>query len=254
MSQLDANGALPMAHSRSRGPVYAVSSDAPVTIDSASASSVLLTIFVTAVILIVICFLFWPTQYERHREEHLRPGSSKRPETVSMQVVVLGDIGRSPRMQYHALSIAKLGGRVELIGYIGSCSTRLIDAVYGIQLTPVPETEPYAELLTHSNITIIPLQASPRALQTANRSLFLLFAPLKVLLQTWTLWITLGYRMKPAKWMLVQVGAKTIMFGWASPCSLSALMADVLRVPRTLLRYLLWLLLSSSAFSARRAS
>jgi beta-1,4-mannosyltransferase len=40
----------------------------------------------------------------------------------TVQIVVLGDIGRSPRMQYHALSIAKHGGRVFLIGYKGrSC-------------------------------------------------------------------------------------------------------------------------------------
>lgn len=37
----------------------------------------------------------------------------------SVQIVVLGDIGRSPRMQYHAISIAKHGGRVQLIGYTG---------------------------------------------------------------------------------------------------------------------------------------
>jgi hypothetical protein len=37
----------------------------------------------------------------------------------TVQVVVLGDIGRSPRMQYHAISIAKHGGRVYLIGYQG---------------------------------------------------------------------------------------------------------------------------------------
>lgn len=37
----------------------------------------------------------------------------------TVQIVVLGDIGRSPRMQYHALSIAKHGGRVFLIGYQG---------------------------------------------------------------------------------------------------------------------------------------
>lgn len=35
------------------------------------------------------------------------------------QVVVLGDIGRSPRMQYHAISIAKHGGKVYLVGYQG---------------------------------------------------------------------------------------------------------------------------------------
>ncbi|KAI4118068.1 MAG: hypothetical protein LQ345_001794 [Seirophora villosa] len=36
---------------------------------------------------------------------------------IRVQVVVLGDIGRSPRIQYHALSIAKHGGSVDLIGY-----------------------------------------------------------------------------------------------------------------------------------------
>lgn len=40
-------------------------------------------------------------------------------EDVSVQVLVLGDIGRSPRMQYHTLSVAKHGGRVHLIGYRG---------------------------------------------------------------------------------------------------------------------------------------
>lgn len=35
------------------------------------------------------------------------------------QVVVLGDIGRSPRMQYHAISLAKHGAKVSLIGYQG---------------------------------------------------------------------------------------------------------------------------------------
>jgi len=39
----------------------------------------------------------------------------------SVQIVVLGDIGRSPRMQYHALSIAQHGGKVELVGFLGEC-------------------------------------------------------------------------------------------------------------------------------------
>jgi len=38
---------------------------------------------------------------------------------TSVQVVVLGDIGRSPRMQYHALSLAKHGARVDFIGFMG---------------------------------------------------------------------------------------------------------------------------------------
>ena len=34
-------------------------------------------------------------------------------------VVVLGDIGRSPRMQYHALSLSKSGFEVYIVGYGG---------------------------------------------------------------------------------------------------------------------------------------
>ena len=37
----------------------------------------------------------------------------------AVQILVLGDIGRSPRMQYHALSIAHHGGQVDIIGYQG---------------------------------------------------------------------------------------------------------------------------------------
>ena len=36
-----------------------------------------------------------------------------------VSVVVVGDIGRSPRMQYHSLSFAKAGFAVDLIGYCG---------------------------------------------------------------------------------------------------------------------------------------
>ncbi|XP_043281459.1 chitobiosyldiphosphodolichol beta-mannosyltransferase-like [Venturia canescens] len=38
----------------------------------------------------------------------------------SVCVVVLGDVGRSPRMQYHALSFAREGFSVDLVGYSGS--------------------------------------------------------------------------------------------------------------------------------------
>ena len=34
-------------------------------------------------------------------------------------ILVLGDIGRSPRMQYHALSCAKAGYQVDLVGFGG---------------------------------------------------------------------------------------------------------------------------------------
>lgn len=34
-------------------------------------------------------------------------------------VLVLGDVGRSPRMQYHALSLSKHGYWVTFVGYLG---------------------------------------------------------------------------------------------------------------------------------------
>jgi len=45
---------------------------------------------------------------------------------MNATVVVLGDLGRSPRMQYHALALAAEGARVRLVGYAG---TRLVPAL-----------------------------------------------------------------------------------------------------------------------------
>lgn len=59
---------------------------------------------------LTIVILLLPSQYKPTSD-------SKSKHTV--QILVLGDIGRSPRMQYHALSIAKNGGRVVIIGYRG---------------------------------------------------------------------------------------------------------------------------------------
>lgn len=36
---------------------------------------------------------------------------------ISVGVVVLGDIGRSPRMQYHSYSLIKEGFNVKFLGY-----------------------------------------------------------------------------------------------------------------------------------------
>ena len=37
-----------------------------------------------------------------------------------VQVLVLGDAGRSPRMQYHCLSLLNEGYNVDLVGYSGT--------------------------------------------------------------------------------------------------------------------------------------
>lgn len=54
-------------------------------------------------------------------------------------VVVLGDIGRSPRMQYHSLSLANAGYNVDIIGY--------------------EESKINNNVIQHSNINISPLKA-----------------------------------------------------------------------------------------------
>ncbi|XP_008471273.1 chitobiosyldiphosphodolichol beta-mannosyltransferase [Diaphorina citri] len=61
-------------------------------------------------------------------------------------IVVLGDIGRSPRMQYHALSLAKEGFSVDLVGYAGSIPIKDLlqsDSVHFPYLQPVPEFKKY---------------------------------------------------------------------------------------------------------------
>jgi beta-1,4-mannosyltransferase len=94
--------------------------------------------FVVLSMLLTLVLLTLPYQYDPYLDKSLKfvdddgndvpikmkdgsePLQFKQGRTV--QVVVLGDIGRSPRMQYHALSIAKHGGRVFLIGYQGTSS------------------------------------------------------------------------------------------------------------------------------------
>ena len=54
------------------------------------------------------------------RPDNVPPdGAEAKPFKTSIQIVVLGDIGRSPRMQYHAMSAGKRGACVHLIGYRG---------------------------------------------------------------------------------------------------------------------------------------
>jgi beta-1,4-mannosyltransferase len=97
---------------------------------------IVLGAFVVLSMLLTIVLLTLPSQYDPYQDKSLKfvdnhgnavpvkmkdgsePLQFKQGRAV--QVVVLGDIGRSPRMQYHALSIAKHGGRVFLIGYQGT--------------------------------------------------------------------------------------------------------------------------------------
>ena len=53
-------------------------------------------------------------------------------------VVVLGDLGRSPRMQYHALALANDGFSVDLIGYGGRPADAEVAAHQRIRIHELP--------------------------------------------------------------------------------------------------------------------
>ncbi|KAJ4366551.1 mannosyltransferase [Ascochyta clinopodiicola] len=116
------------------------------------------------------------------REDGSDPLDFKQGRTV--QIVVLGDIGRSPRMQYHALSIAKHGGRVFLVGY--------------------QESEIHPDIVSSPLIEVVPLVPAPSFLRSSSKLLFPILAPLKVLWQVRSLYRALCYRTQPGRWMLVQ--------------------------------------------------
>ena len=122
-----------------------------------------------------------------------------------VQVVVLGDIGRSPRMQYHALSIAKHGAQVDLIGYKGSKHRRSVYQAFSLTKNAPLESDVHPQIVSSASITVHPISPTPDFLRTKSRWLFLISGPLKVIFQIMSLWVVLGYQVKPAKWMLVQV-------------------------------------------------
>ncbi|KAH2895018.1 hypothetical protein KXW52_009039 [Aspergillus fumigatus] len=132
----------------------------------------------------VTLFLFLlPSRYDPRRFDREQKDASDAPKTTT-QILVLGDIGRSPRMQYHAISIARGGSQVDIIGY--------------------NESEVHPDISSNPRISIIALPPHPSFLQTSNKLLFLLFGPLKVAFQIVCLWWALAYRTEPAQWLLVQ--------------------------------------------------
>lgn len=79
----------------------------------------LLTLATIISTIFTITLLLIPKRYIKHSPPMATQNGANAEPKISVQVLVLGDIGRSPRMQYHAMSIAKHGGRVDLIGYEG---------------------------------------------------------------------------------------------------------------------------------------
>lgn len=66
--------------------------------------------------------------------------------SLHVMVVVLGDLGRSPRMQYHALALARSGATVTLIGELGSSLPTFLGHP-GIQVRQIPSSRGAAGVL-----------------------------------------------------------------------------------------------------------
>ncbi|KAJ2232969.1 mannosyltransferase [Coemansia sp. RSA 485] len=104
-------------------------------------------------------------------------------EAKRVAILVLGDIGRSPRMQYHAISLARAGYLVDFIGYAGA--------------------KPMNEVLSAPGIALHHVRVLPQP-TSAPKALFYIYAPFKVLYQICALfWVLLAGIQRP-RYILVQ--------------------------------------------------
>ncbi|KAI1817532.1 glycosyltransferase family 33 protein [Poronia punctata] len=131
-----------------------------------------------------------PTSYDWKEDEKIAKSAKEKAEIMKMdrrgkartvQILVLGDIGRSPRMQYHALSVAKHGSVVHLIGY---CESPL-----------------HPDLIGNPRVTVYPISSPPGFLK---RLPFILGGPLKVLLQLASIARILFWASPACQYLLVQ--------------------------------------------------
>lgn len=71
----------------------------------------------------------------------------------SVAILVLGDIGRSPRMMYHAKSFAENNFETDLIGYYGVFSSRVLSHLALISC-PRLETDPSTRAPSQTSSTL----------------------------------------------------------------------------------------------------
>ncbi|KAH8726465.1 glycosyl transferases group 1-domain-containing protein [Phaeosphaeriaceae sp. PMI808] len=149
-----------------------------------NAFSIILTIIVALSTFFSLLLVTLPKQYDPYEDKAVRfvdekgeeikvktrdgkdPPRWKQGRTV--QIVVLGDIGRSPRANRR------------------------------------PESEIHPDIVSNRLIKIISLVPAPDFLRSSSKLLFPILAPLKALWQAWSLYKALGYRSEPGRWMLVQ--------------------------------------------------
>ncbi|KAG5940895.1 hypothetical protein E4U53_007531 [Claviceps sorghi] len=105
------------------------------------------------------------------------------PHENHIQILVLGDIGRSPRMQYHAISAAKHGRRVDIVAY--------------------KETSRHPHLIGNERVSMYALAPQPEWIAWGTLPFFINI-PCKVVQQFWTLFYTMMWATPAAQWIIIQ--------------------------------------------------
>lgn len=130
----------------------------------------------------------------------------------SVALVVLGDIGRSPRMLYHANSFARNGFETRIVAHRGAPQS--VSPFFGRPglsnpcsgaLMPLLGSAPPDALTARSNVHFDYLETPLAWVSRLPRPLFLLFAPLKILLGAFGLYRTLMSLRSPPGYLFVQV-------------------------------------------------
>ncbi|KAI9572571.1 glycosyltransferase family 33 protein [Boletus coccyginus] len=131
----------------------------------------LLRVVAASVSLLLVLFTVRAYQYVK------RP-----PKLRSVVIIVLGDVGRSPRMMYHAESFAKLGFDTYLVGY--------------------RESKPTHSLISLPHVRLCYLSEPPSFLRKVP---FVLAAPVKILHQATSVLYTLMFSISlPPEFIMVQ--------------------------------------------------
>jgi beta-1,4-mannosyltransferase len=96
-------------------------------------------------------------------------------------VVVLGDFGRSPRMQYHTLSLAEAGYRVAVLASPGSPPIAPLRGAPGVSLHYLPDPPPFVARLP--GVAALAAKAALQAAAMLWAALFALPRPAAILMQ-----------------------------------------------------------------------
>lgn len=133
--------------------------------------------------------------------------AQRRSGLAAVTVVVLGDVGHSPRMCYHALCLAQQPACVAHVDVVASRGTAPPPALTALGPDRV-------RLVLMAPFAALPAGV-PRALR---RALFVLYAPAKVAAQCARLFWALAVRARPATHILVQnpPSLPTLALAWAA--------------------------------------